>query len=367
MSSPQQLARTLAREHRTLWVNSVGMRRPRLTRRDVVRAYNKLVRAPSLERAASSDVVVASVPLVPYHHRSFARALNRRIARATVARWRRNLGLRQPVVICALPAAMTIVDALEPRRLVYYCMDDFATLPGVEWPMIEALERELLTTADRVVAASAWIAGLPRFRARGAVVLPHGVDYGHFARAQKPPGPEITRLLHDLPRPVIGFAGFIDGRIDVDLLRAVAKREDWGLLIVGEAAVDVTDLARRPNVATVGYQPYAILPEYLAACDVLVAPYVRSQATQALQPLKIPEYLATGKPVVATRLPALAEVEDVVSLADGEADFLAAVDRAVRAPLAGRRERLARAQAQSWERRAAELADLIGLRVAHIA
>ncbi|MDR7420626.1 MAG: glycosyltransferase [Armatimonadota bacterium] len=367
MSSPQQLAKALAGRYRTLWINSVGMRRPRLTRRDLARAFTKLVRAPTLSRETSPEVVVASVPLVPYHHRVSARALNRRIARATVARWRRNLGVWRPVVICALPTGLSIVDALEPRRLIYYCMDDFATLPGVDWPMIEALERDLLAAADRVVAASPWIAGLPRFRARGAAVLPHGVDYDHFARAQQPPSAEIARLVSSLPRPLLGFSGFIDGRIDVELLRAVASREDWGLLIVGEAAVDLGDLGRRRNVAMVGYRPYTVLPDYLAACDVLIAPYVRSQATAALQPLKIPEYLATGKPVVATALPALEDAADIVLLAQDEPGFLAAIERAAALPVAGRAERLARARAQSWQRRAEEFADLVGLHLAQSA
>ena len=359
MSSAQQLARALAGRYRTLWVNSVGMRRPRLTRRDLGRMVTKLRRARVVAHDRDVDVTVASVPLIPLHHRPLVAALNARIARASVVRWRQRLGADRPDVVCAVPSAMPLVRALEPRRLVYYCMDDFATLPGVDWPMVEALENELLGAADTVIVASERIARLPRFQARDAKVLPHGVDYGHFSRARAQPDAEIVRLVAHLPRPVIGFSGYLDQRIDLSLLAAIADAGRWGLLVVGEAAQDLRALQHRPNVLLAGYKPYAELPRYLAACDVLVAPYVRSRSTEALQPLKIPEYLATGKPVVATRLPALESMADVVMLADDTAGFLSAIERGVTAPARGREARLTRARAWSWENRARELAALI--------
>jgi len=360
MSSAQQLARALAGQYRTLWVNSVGMRRPRLTRRDLVRMVMKLRRARSVAHDRDMDVTVANVPLIPFHRHPLVAAVNARVARARVAGWRRRLGVEHLDVVCALPSAMPLVRALEPRRLVYYCMDDFATLPGVDWPMVEALEHELLAAADAVIAASEWIANLPRFQARGAKVLPHGVDYDHFSRAQAQPDAEIVRLVAHLPRPVIGFAGYLDQRIDLSLLTAIADAGRWGLLLLGEAASDLRDLRHRQNVILAGFKPYGELPRYLAACDVLVAPYVRSESTAALQPLKIPEYLATGKPIVATWIPALEAMADVVMLVDDTPAFLSAIERAAAAPAVGRSERIARARAWSWESRARELAALLG-------
>jgi len=253
-----------------------------------------------------------------------------------------------------------IARAIPAFRLVYYCMDDFAALPGVDWNMVSPLEAELVRAAHVVVVTSPVLLGLERFRGRPVCLLPHGVDFDLFASAQHGPDPEIARLVAHLPRPILGFAGLIDERIDLGLLTRVVEERLGSLLLVGEAHSDIRALARHARVLALGYQPHRDVPRYLAACDALVAPYCRGEATKALQPLKIREYLATGKPVVAVAIPALAALRDVVRLAASSDDFIAALRQVIANPAHGRAERIAYARAHAWSVRAREFEAFAG-------
>src|SRR5258706_4735374 len=71
--------------------------------------------------------------------------------------------------------------------------------------------------------------------------------------------------------------------------------------------------------------PYTALPEYVAGFDVCTIPFLRSPLTEATNPVKLFEYLATGKPIVARRLPELEPCESVVSLYDEPEEFVTQV------------------------------------------
>ncbi len=358
-SSAQQLAACLAESHRLLWVNSVGMRTPQLTWRDLQRLWTKGVSTPGL--TTRDEVTVASVRLLPLHQWRWARSVNRLIARRATARWCRALKIDEALVVCSVPTAVDLVHALAPRRLIYYCMDDFATLPGVDWHMVEALEAEVIARADVVLVNSPAVGELARFAGRRVTAFPHGVEFQRFNAAAAGPDAEVRALVHDLPRPILGFAGYLDQRIDIELLVKVAQQRPGSLLLVGEVATSLEPLRALPNVLAVGYVPYTEVPRYLAACDVLLAPYVRNSTTAALQPLKILEYLATGAPVVATRLPALEPLASLVDLAPDHATFLRCVQDALANPNRQREARVRYAQEHSWENRAREFERLVDL------
>src|SRR5206468_6012611 len=134
----------------------------------------------------------------------------------------------------------------------------------------------------------------------------------------------------ELPRPVLGFAGNItSSKIDFPLLLAVAKAQPrWTFLIVGpsrrESVRELTRLLELPNVHWVGHKPHDQLPQYVAAFDVGLIPYRETAYTRNCFPLKLYEYLAAGKPVVASGLPELRDMEPDVVLVEGVRNFTAA-------------------------------------------
>jgi glycosyltransferase involved in cell wall biosynthesis len=198
--------------------------------------------------------------------------------------------------------------------------------------------------------------------AQGAHLFPSGVDTRHYASSRQ--------LRRDLTgrRPVAGYVGVIDERLNLPLLAELALAlPDWDLHMVGPIAkIDPADLPQVNNVHYLGMQPYDGLPAAMAAMDVALMPFALNEATRAISPTKTLEYLAAGLPVVSTRVPdVVADWSDVVHLADTAAEFAAAchevVDHSVEirdakaAPLRRRHE---------WDTIAARMANLLEQQVA---
>jgi teichuronic acid biosynthesis glycosyltransferase TuaH len=181
------------------------------------------------------------------------------------------------------------------------------------------------------------------------------------------PSAEVAAKLNGSSR-VVGFVGHLGDRIDADLIAAVADR-DCTVLLVGPRQRTSTPglldaLLARPNVCWVGPQDYADLPSVLAAADVWMVPYGDTDFNRASFPLKLLEYLAAGRRVVATDLPAVRWLDtDLVSVAATASGFADAVQAALAEPLtaaeSGRRVEFA--SRHGWPERVRLLAESIAL------
>ncbi|WBB92327.1 glycosyltransferase [Verrucosispora sp. WMMC514] len=216
-----------------------------------------------------------------------------------------------------------------------------------------------VAAADLVLASSAALpARMPASR-QTPVVLPNACDPGHFT----PHGPTVPRPVEP-GRPLIGYSGSIDIRaFDGELVAAVARnRPDWTFLLIGPS----TRAGRKPlagltNVLLTGPIPYPDLPATLRVCDVAMIPYRLGGLVDYVHPKKCYEYLALGKPVVATPLPALTGMTGVVRLAAGADDFSAAIASTLTETTGPERvaHRRAVATANSWSVRGEQLHRLL--------
>jgi glycosyltransferase involved in cell wall biosynthesis len=256
---------------------------------------------------------------------------------------------------------------------VYDCIDDYSALA-----FYGARERSLVARADersaRVakVVATTTRALYERHSPRNpeTYLVPNVGDFEHFNPASQPEfaAPE----LRDVRRPIIGFSGnLMRGKVDFPLLETLAKmRPDWTLLLVGPTAGRSVEeglrrLTRLENVRWLGPKPYAEVPRYVAAFDVGLCPYVWNDWMRSGFPLKLYEYLAAGKPVVASGNPDLAGMEPDVVLARGAGEFVAAVEHALR--LNGdqdRARRISLAARNTWDTRTQRLLDLVSAQLA---
>jgi glycosyltransferase involved in cell wall biosynthesis len=359
-SSTQHLVRRLAPGRRVLWVNSIGLRRPRLAVRDLSRIWAKArailrggATGPGPGRAAlPSPFPVLAPRALPLPGNPLARAFNRRVLGGQVARAAAGLGMTRPVVWISLPTALDALGALGECSVVYYCGDDFGALAGVDHAPVLRLERELVERADLVLAASARLA--QRFPSGKTYLLPHGVDFGLFATPVAP-APDLPG-----PGPVAGFYGSLADWLDTGLLAGLARRlPDWTFLLIGEVKTDCSALAKLPNVVLAGGRAHAELPAYAQHWTAALLPFRDNDQIRASNPLKLREYLAAGRPVIATDFPALDGYRDLVAVAAGETGFAAALESAAREPPGRVSERRARVAEESWEVRATQAAGLI--------
>ena len=164
------------------------------------------------------------------------------------------------------------------------------------------------------------------------------------------PGAVGSRLFRDenddrTPRqhPTVGFYGAIAEWFDADLVANLAElRPGWKFELIGSTLTgDVSRLEKLPNVALLGEKPYADLPRLVAAWDCFIIPFKRIPLTEATNPVKAYEMLATGKPVVAVNLPELRPMarDGLLAIADDAGGFAQAIDRALAEDDDRRRER----------------------------
>ncbi|HPC84043.1 MAG TPA: glycosyltransferase [Thermoanaerobaculaceae bacterium] len=251
-------------------------------------------------------------------------------------------------------------------RLVYEVIDELEVLPGDPAELRRAHVR-LAATATVVTATAARLLDKVRLLRPDAVLSPNAVDYelirSAAAAADEPP-PDLEPIAKR--GVVIGYYGALAHWVDHDLVREVAQaRPDWQFVLIGPALDDSFERSRTgelPNVHWLGPRPYHRLPAYLRHFDVATIPFVLSDTTHAVSPLKLFEYMAAGKPVVTTPLEECLRVPEVLPASDA-AEFCRQVERALELRAdAGFVERLlARARASTWDRRAAELLDAVQL------
>ena len=220
------------------------------------------------------------------------------------------------------PVALPLVGALQPSTLAYDVMDDLASFAWAP-DALKLLHRQALRSADVVFAGGRSLhRGVAQHRPEGTHLFPSGVESEHFAAAQS--------LRRPRPRPVAGYVGVIDERLDLDLVADLAAAlPDWEIHMVGPVVkIDPASLPEAPNLAYHGPKAYAHLPAVLAGFDVALMPFALNAATRSISPTKTLEYLAAGLPVVSTRVPdVVADHSAVVELADDGAGFADACRR----------------------------------------
>ncbi|HUC58434.1 MAG TPA: glycosyltransferase [Streptosporangiaceae bacterium] len=217
------------------------------------------------------------------------------------------------------------------RASIYWAKDDFAGgawLLGENARQLGHRERRVAAAADLVVAASPLVASTWKDRGLSPALIPFGTDAAAYLDVDSAPLPADVRL----PHPVAGFIGRINERTDLALLEAIADR-GRSLLLVGPkepsfAPGRFAALTARPNVCWTGAKPFRELPGYLRIIDVGLVPYADSAFNRGSFPLKTLEYLAAGRAVVTTDLPAIRWLDtDLIRIAAGPADFASQVDR----------------------------------------
>lgn len=314
-SSTQHLIRHLTRDRKVLWINSIGLRRPHLTGHDLKRIWAKLLgrRKPSPKKRGEGDE--SPFPVISPRTLPAPRSrLERRLAAWLLERQIRpaieKAGLRDPILWTSLPTAVDLAGRLGDRGLVYYCGDDFSALAGVDHGVVAQREAELAQKAGLILAASEALA--MRFPPAKTRLLPHGVDFGLFAR----PAPRAADLPDD-GRPIAGFYGSISEWLDLPLLAGVARRlPDWHFVLIGKAVVDLAPLANCNNLTLLGPRPHHRLPGYSQHWTVSLLPFVDNAQIRACNPLKLREYLAAGRPIVATAFPALDAYPGLIRIAE---------------------------------------------------
>jgi glycosyltransferase involved in cell wall biosynthesis len=356
-SSCQHLFRRIAVNHPVLWVNTIGMRSPTLSMTDFHKARIKLGKMLRGTREAQSRDLpqrlrlhVSQPPMLPFASIRIVREWNRRSVIRRVREAARSLGMKSPVIVSAVPNACDFVNALDRRRVVYYCVDDFTQWPGLDHALVRELDQLMIDASDSLIATSLKLERRLRESGKPTWLLQHGVDIDLFGEV----APAEHSCLAAIPRPRAGYLGLFDERNDIELIAALARRmSDVSFVFTGPVTADVSQLAAFRNVFLTGPVPYRELPQVIRGLDALFIPYLVNSFTDSISPLKFREYLATGKAVVTTPLAEALLQKEHIEIARTVDEWERALRTGFGVDVAARKARLASVlQGESWDDKA---------------
>ncbi|MDH7489588.1 MAG: glycosyltransferase [Anaerolineae bacterium] len=283
----------------------------------------------------------------------------------------RRLGAGRPILWLVRPDQSDVIGQFGEKMRVYQIVDDYTGYGGLTPERRAAFlerERRLIERVDMVFVTSPALMESKGGNNPRTYLVPNGVDCEAFSRALE--DPSLPADLEALPRPRIGYVGALNDKVDYALLRDLARaRPDWSIVLVGPWAVrgDATGFALRqePNVHLLGKKDVALVPHYIKGLDICLMPYKLNEWTRSIDPLKMYEYLAAGRPVVSTPIPAAVAFAQWVSIADRER-FAAAVEAAMaQDDETARAERRRVAAQHSWEARVEFIASQLAAFLQH--
>jgi UDP-galactopyranose mutase len=345
----QHLMERLAPFHPVVYVNP-----PRAVKARAPRQWHRV-------STPAPGVLVYEPPVFPgvRHSRAIKHANDRVIAAAL----NRLPALRgERIAWVYSPHALGILDRIRPSLVVYDIADDYTAPSGarlrdaherVELARMEALEARMLERADVVFAVSEPLAERAARRHRAVTLVPNGCDIAATAAGRAPARG---------PRPRIGYVGTVAPRVDLQLLWDVAAaRPQWDIEIAGPVSPLVTLPPALPNLHWRGEIPYRDVAATIASFDAAILPLLDIPFSYCSSPIQVYDYLAAGKPVVASPVAQLERMPALVTTARGRDAFVSAIEAALAGDSARAvEERKVFARRNSWDARVATILDVLG-------
>ncbi len=355
--SCQHIMEHFLAHNKLLWVNTIGMRTPEFTLYDMKRALGKIrswVQKPQQQSDADishPNLRIISPFMIPYNIYPPVRKFNAKSVVKAVRKAAHDWDFTDPIVLTTQPLAADYIGKLDEKLVAYYCVDDFVHWPGMNQPeLVQSLENDLLNKSDLVFTVSDALCASRTNGKNPSRLLTHGVDIAHFSKASMPQA--LPQEMQHAHAPIIGFYGLIDHRFDMELVKEIlSQKPSWHIVCVGNTLIDLEPLKAFANFHWIGAVSYKDLPMYAAHFDVAFIPYVINEHTHTINPLKLREYIATGKAVVTTPMREAYRFENVIHIAEKGLAFIAAIEQALQHPI----DSSVRAQSlhgESWEDKA---------------
>jgi glycosyltransferase involved in cell wall biosynthesis len=266
-------------------------------------------------------------------------------------------GLERPAVITSQPLLAGFAELEWAGPVTLYASDDLAAHRDYQrWREgLLAAYHEVGERGRRVCAVSSAI--LERIDPQGpSAVVPNGVDPDLWSEPGQAPA-----WFSELPGPRVLYVGTLDDRLDVDAVRSVARDQSQGSIVLVGPLMDRTHLAlalAEPNVVLHDPVPREQVASLAHAADACLVPHRQTPLTEAMSPLKLYEYLASGSPTVATDLEPIRRVNGPVLRVPPGGDFAAAIRLALANGRTPEPERQRFIEENSWATRTAQVLDV---------
>lgn len=257
----------------------------------------------------------------------------------------------------------TFHQLIKPVLTVYHCVDPLVEEYQIRHGLIS--EDIVVKSVDLVICTSKQLRDSKKKLNSNSFFIPNAANITHSQKALDSQLP-VAGILADIKKPVIGYFGNIERRIDYNLLSELLQQNpDKNFVFVGPIDIDYLDhpVFKTPNISLKGAVPYEEMPAVLKGFDVAIIPFKKDDVSNAIFPLKLFEYLGSGRPVVSTdfNIDLREFTGDTVNYCSSVAEFSEALNTALNDTADLQQKRLAVAAENTWEHRILEIENLLAL------
>lgn len=260
-----------------------------------------------------------------------------------------------PVVYYTSAAHSDMINNYQPALVVFDSVDE----PSGEFEGWKPYYEHAVKTADVVLATSQKLFNMAKALNANTYLIPNGCDYDYFSQASTRTLP-VPQEMQNLPRPIIGYIGVLATWCDFVLIDQMARNfPHYSFVMIGPK-YNISDLPQQPNLHWLGFKPYTELAYYTQMFDVGIIPFKLTSMVEAVNPIKMWEYMAVGMPVVTTALPEAKQYEGLIYYSNNYNEFFSNITRALADTSPERREqRMELAKRNSWRERAQQIINII--------
>lgn len=349
ISSPSfSLAKEFARNNRVFYVDHPftvkdfiqARRNPRVQRRKAALLHGRNIYTKAAGLPENLTIVTARLtlpinflPAGPVYQ--WLSSWNERIVWKTIRRVIRDFHIRDFVFFNAFDPfyCRTLPPDINPLKTVYQSMDDITQATYTSRHGAR-LEEEIIRKFDVTLTTSRELQRLKSKFSDHVYYHPNAADFSNFKRALSGEFPRPPELVPAEGKKIIGYTGNIETRIDYQLVKEVIEHHaDKVIAMVGPVTTpdaEAMGLSKYPNVIFTGPKKIEELPSYLQYFDCALIPFKKNTLTKSIYPLKINEYLAAGRPVVATDFSEdIQSFGDVIYIGKNNSTFVKCIDQAI--------------------------------------
>jgi len=346
----QYLAKELSRTNKVIYFEPVlsviyFLRKPGLLRR-------KLLKASRVKKEVARNLFTLNAPpILPYGNITrFINYVNQFFIFLLIKIFTIDFRERKRVCLWISDAAhYPLTKWLKPKISVYDCTDAIVFRDSRKQGYHNGLRYRTIRDSSVSFFTSQLYFTEGQAYSRNCHYIPNGVDIKNFRKAHY----RVPEELKKIRRPILGFVGTLDARMDRELIDAILiGKPEASLVFVGPLVNNSWKFENEDRVILLGKREYEEIPDFINQFDVALIPYRLYENTQYMYPVKLHEYLILGKPVVATDLPEMRQFSDIVYIARSPGDFVTKIEKALKATDEGsKKKRIETALANTWDHR----------------
>lgn len=316
----EHLLRPLFSENKFIWVETIGLRSPRLSVYDLNRIFQKLLKWMKLKKTAEpaseipKNVHIITPFMIPLNQYDLIRKINTISVNYCINKKMKALHFKNIISIASVPNAADYIGNYNEKSKIYFCVDEFSLWPGLDYKLVSKLEKLLIEKADQIIATSYALSTTKTKNNKLTSIIGHGVDFEHFNIGPKQFSDNKIKVC---------YFGLFDERSDQELLYNIAKSlPNVNIEIIGEVVCDISLIKEISNISFIGKCQYMELPSRIKDYDIFILPYKLNELTKNINPLKLKEYLATSRLVISTPLPEVIYFKEYLKIAHNSDEFI---------------------------------------------